>query len=351
MKRTTKDTKGSETRAFREVSCLSWFFPLLALSWIVSPALADQNLETARRRNGDAVVAAFTDAQASIQRSSAVIQEGRRRLAYGVVVSPDGWILTKASEVQSAGTLNVIVDAETFADVRVAAVDPIWDVALLKVTAENLTPVAFASGEPPQGAWVVANGATSRAKRRVLPGIVSANAREIPASGGAALGVVLKEGGKSLAIAEVSEKSGAHEAGLQPGDVIVAVEGKKVSKPAELRDQLKDRKAGSAVKLKIRRDGKELAVEVRLMARGEMADEQSRNDQMSGDFSPRRTGFPRVIQHDILGARDSVGGPLVDLDGKCVGMNIARADRAQSFAIPAKEVQEITARLMKSKNE
>ena len=110
MKRTTKDTKGSETRAFREVSCLSWFFPLLALSWIVSPALADQNLETARRRNGDAVVAAFTDAQASIQRSSAVIQEGRRRLAYGVVVSPDGWILTKASEVQSAGTLNVIVE-------------------------------------------------------------------------------------------------------------------------------------------------------------------------------------------------------------------------------------------------
>ena len=82
-----------------------------------------------------------------------------------------------------------------------------------------------------------------------------------------------------------------------------------------------------------------------------MSDQQSRNDQMSGEYSHRRTGFPRVLQHDILGARDSVGGPLLDLDGRCVGMNIARADRAQSFAIPAKEVQEIAARLMKSKKE
>jgi serine protease Do len=41
------------------------------------------------------------------------------------------------------------------------------------------------------------------------------------------------------------------------------------------------------------------------------------------------------------------GGPLLDLDGKCVGMNIARANRAESFAIPVEEVKEIAARLMK----
>lgn len=325
---------------------------VLALALVVSPVFADQNLETAYRRNGDAVVAAFAEGQAAIQRSSAVIQEGRRRLAYGVVVSSDGFILTKASEVRSAASLNVIVDAAVFPDARVVAVDPVWDVALIQVAAENLQPVGFSTaGEVPQGTWVVTNGATSRAKRRVLAGIVSANVREIPAAGGAALGVVLKEGGESLVIGSVNEKSGAHEAGMRAGDMIVAVEGKKVPKPGDLRDALKDRKAGSVVKVTFRREGKERTVEVRLTARGEMAEEQSRNDQMSGEYSPRRTGFPKVMQHDILGARDSVGGPLVNLDGKCVGMNIARADRAQSFAIPAKEVQEIAARLMKSKSE
>ena len=272
-------------------------------------------------------------------------------MAYGVVISPDGFILTKASEVEKASELNAIIDTTPYSGARIVAVDPLWDVALIKVTAENLQPVSFASSEPAQGTWVAANGATSRSKRRVLPGIISANAREIPAEGGAALGLILKEGGKTLEIEGVTPNGGAAEAGLQKGDIIRAVDGRKLSKRSDLTDFMKERKAGSTVKVTLQRAGKELTLEVRLKARGEMSDQQSRNDQMSGEYSHRRTGFPRVLQHDILGARDSVGGPLLDLDGRCVGMNIARADRAQSFAIPAKEVQEIAARLMKSKKE
>ena len=68
---------------------------------------------------------------------------------------------------------------------------------------------------------------------------------------------------------------------------------------------------------------------------------------MSGDYSQRRTGFPRVIQHDILGRKDSVGGPLLDLNGRCVGMTIARADRAQSFAIPASDLKALAEKLIK----
>jgi S1-C subfamily serine protease len=34
-----------------------------------------------------------------------------------------------------------------------------------------------------------------------------------------------------------------------------------------------------------------------------------------------------------------VGGPLLDLDGKCIGMNIARVNRSETFAIPAAELQ------------
>ena len=42
-----------------------------------------------------------------------------------------------------------------------------------------------------------------------------------------------------------------------------------------------------------------------------------------------------------------VGGPVLDLDGRCIGMNIARANRAESFAIPVEDLKEIAGRLMK----
>jgi S1-C subfamily serine protease len=75
-------------------------------------------------------------------------------------------------------------------------------------------------------------------------------------------------------------------------------------------------------------------------------EQKNRNDQMSGEYSPRRSGFPRVMQHDILGSRQVVGGPLLDLEGRCVGMNIARANRAENFAIPVEELQEIATRMI-----
>lgn len=316
---------------------------------LLLPALGQQSLDSAYRTTGTAVVAAFEPQRKILQTSSAVILDGRKEIGCGVVVSPDGMILTKASEVAAVAGLAVTVDQTTYREVKVLAVDPTWDVALLKIEANELVPVVYAaSSAVPQGTWVVANGATTRTTRRLLAGIVSAKTREIPAAGGAALGVILNLKSKGLEIEEVNEKSGAKEAGLQKGDVILTIEGKKVKKIEEVGALLKDRKAGSTVKMTFRREGKELTAEVRLAARGELfSDQMNRNDQMSGDFSPRRSGFPRVMQHDILGSRQVVGGPVLDLDGHCVGMNIARANRAESFAIPVEDLEEIAARLMK----
>lgn len=315
---------------------------------LMLPAVAQQSLESAYRMTGPAVVAAFEAQRAVLQSSSALIVDGRTEAGYGVVVSETGHILAKASEVAGLKSPSVVVDRTKYESVATLAVDAGWDVALLKVEAQGLKPVVFAAGEvPPQGTWVVANGATSRTKRRALAGIISAHPREIPAAGGAALGVVLKAGSKRVEIDEVNPKSGAAEAGLSKGDVIVSADGVSVRKIEELATALKDRKAGSVVKLVIRRGGKELTKEVRLTAKGEMFDDMmSRNDMMSGDFSKRRSGFPRVLQHDILGNSRSTGGPLLDLEGRCVGMNIARATRCESFAIPASELQALVGTLM-----
>ncbi len=316
---------------------------------LIAFAAAQQSLESAYRTTGTAVVAAFEAQRKVLQTSSAVILDGRKEVSYGVVISPEGHVLTKASELPTGDGFGVTVDQTVYRPVKVLAIDATWDVALLKIEANGLVPVVFApTSAVPQGTWVVANGATTRTSRRLLPGIVSAKTREIPAAGGAALGVVLKTKSKTLEIDDVNEKSGAKEAGLKKGDVIVSIEGRKVKKLEDIAEILKDRKAGSTVKLVYRREGSQATVEVRLAARGEMFNEQAnRNDQMSGDFSPRRSGFPRVMQHDILGSRTVAGGPLLDLEGRCIGMNIARANRAESFAIPVEDLKELAARLMK----
>ncbi|MES2983029.1 MAG: PDZ domain-containing protein [Verrucomicrobiota bacterium] len=325
--------------------------------------VAQESLETFYRLTGAAITDVFEPQRQAIQTCSAVIYNERDEIAYGIVISKDGYILTKASEIQSgegakppgptefklpvpseaeAGPvkLSVRVDKQSFDEVKIISVDPLWDVALIKVDAQDLTPAVFApDSKLEQGSWVVVNGATSRTKRRVLAGIISAKSREIPTAGGAGLGVTLENVKDKLQVKEVTEGSGAKAAGVQVGDLIVALEEKKVSKIEELAETLKDKKVGDEVKLTVKRAGKNLDLTIRLAARGEMAHEPDRNDQMSGDFSKRRSGFPRVIQHDILANSDTMGGPVLDMKGRVVGMNIARANRCETFAIPVEELQ------------
>lgn len=308
-----------------------------------------QSLESKYRTTGTEVVAAFEAQRAVLQRSSAVMIDGRKEVGYGVVISAQGHLLAKASEWREWQQPAVTVDTTLYAEVRELAVAPEWDVVLLKIEATGLVPVEYApTSEVGQGTWVVANGATTRTNRRLLAGIVSANTREVPAAGGAVLGVRFKAKSKALVIEEVTEKSGAKEAGLQKGDVLLRLAGVAVTQIQEIAEALKDRKTGSLVKITYRRGKEERTADVRLAARSEMfSDQTNRNDMMSGDFSKRRSGFPRVLQHDILSSSKTVGGPLLDREGRCLGMNIARANRAESYAIPVEDLKALAARLMK----
>ncbi|MFK7850694.1 MAG: S1C family serine protease [Akkermansiaceae bacterium] len=308
---------------------------------------AQQSLESTFRMSGTAITGVFESQRTLIQKYSAVLYDGRDEVAYGVVISKNGYILTKASEVEGIKGLSARVDRESFKDVEIVATDPLWDVALIKVDAEGLTPVEFAeTSDIGQGSWVIVNGASSRSKRRILVGVISANAREIPPSGGAVIGVKLKEEDDQLNIEEVSKGGGAEKGGLKAGDVIISVDGKEVSKIKEMTELLKDKKDGSVAKIKVMREKEELEFEVTLSARNRIFLKKSRNDMMSGDFSLRRSGFPRVLQHDVLANSDTMGGPVLNFDGKVIGMNIARANRAETFAIPVEELRSIVEEMM-----
>ena len=72
---------------------------------------------------------------------------------------------------------------------------------------------------------------------------------------------------------------------------------------------------------------------------GVVADYQPSPRQYQNDLgtklSRRRFGFPSVFQHDSILRPVDCGGPLVDLDGKVIGFNIARAGRTESYAVPS----------------
>jgi serine protease Do len=332
-----------------------------ALVVFASMAPGAQTLETTYRTNGPAVQSAFESVRAVLQNCSAVIERevfkdrgGRKTssfdsVSYGTVIGSQGLILTKASEVEDTANLVVRIGSAVFRNPAILAVDPAWDVALVKVDAAGLTPVQLATDlpDPERGTWVVANGATSKLRRLPQIGIISANAREIPPAGGVVLGITFKEESKKLVVKEVHEGSGAANAGIKAGDLILAAGGQDLADHESLAKLVEKRRIGEDLEITVEREGKKISMLVRLAGRADLfGEEETRNDQMSGSFSARRSGFPRVIQHDIIANSSTVGGPLLDLDGRCLGMNIARANRCESFAIPAGDLRSLADRLM-----
>ena len=64
-----------------------------------------------------------------------------------------------------------------------------------------------------------------------------------------------------------------------------------------------------------------------------------------GARSQRRDGFPKVVQHDSVLQPTLCGGPVIDISGKVVGINIARADRIATYAVPSEAVQAVIEKL------
>jgi len=319
---------------------------VLLATGVSAPA---QTLETTYRTNGATVQAAFEPVRVVLQECSAVIQRGRKEIAYGTVMSADGFILTKASEIGDGSGLTILIGDKSYSSPELVSTDPAWDVALLKIAADGLKPVALAldQPDPARGTWVIANGATTRTTRRPQVGIIAATAREIPHAGGPVLGVSFEEKGKKLVVTEVAEKSGAATAGVEKDDVLLMANGEKITSTEVLGEIVNKHHVGDQLALTVERKGTKVEMKVELKGRVDVfGEELTRNDAMSGRFSERRSGFPRVIQHDIIADRQRIGGPVLDLDGRCLGMNIARANRCETFAIPASDLKSIADRLM-----
>jgi len=316
-------------------------FLLFITAWIPLAAHG-QALGIEQRINGEDLLKAFDPIKERIQDSSAVIYSGREKLVYGTLVSPNGYILTKASEVINENDLYVRIGAKKYKNLQILALRKDWDLALLKVPAENLPELAAReTSDLPFGSWLISNGSTTRKVRRIRVGVYSAKPRKI---GGiiVALGIAYNATEDGLKVNGIGE-GGALDAGLQKGDLITKIEDQEIRKSEDLESLLQKKVPGDILSLQINREGEHQTLNVELKDRIDVFGEQkSRNDSMSGRYSKRRTSFPRIIQHDIPLSNESIGGPVFTLDGKCIGMNIAVANRCESYAIPIEELLKVS---------
>jgi len=96
----------------------------------------------------------------------------------GFIISADGQILTNAHVVDGADTVNVILkDGRSFQG-KVLGEDPITDVAVVKIQAENLPTVTVGNSEQLlPGEWAIAIGNPLGLDNSVTAGIISATGR------------------------------------------------------------------------------------------------------------------------------------------------------------------------------
>jgi serine protease Do len=183
----------------------------------------------------------------------------------------------------------------------------------------------------------------------VAVGVMSVAPRKIAAPSGA-LGISLASLDNIAQIEDVMPDMAAFKAGLKAGDQITKVNGKAITGRQNLIDTIRAYMPGEKIEMGVKRGKEELTIEATLSSlsqlfHGERADFQN---SLGGQLSERKAGFPSVIQHDTVLKPSECGGPLVDLDGKAIGLNIARAGRVESYALPASVVQTTVGKLLET---
>ncbi|MDB4628682.1 PDZ domain-containing protein, partial [Akkermansiaceae bacterium] len=267
---------------------------------------------------------------------TALVTVDGKLAALGTVVSANGRILTKNSETDE-GKLAVKLGGQEY-EARVLKRFPQRDLALLKIDAKNLRSVRFQIEEPALGSILTASGVESEP---LGIGLLSVPGRAMSKVG--FIGIQAAEGEGGVLVARLVSGGAAERAGLKENDVITSLDDEKVEDPISFGGLIRGRKAGEEVRVGYLREGEPGELKVTLKER-KMRDNVQNDPRMKlslGRLSEKTGGYPDVIQHDIPLPPELCGGPLFNLNGKCVGVNVSRAGRTKTYAIPADEIVEL----------
>ncbi|MDB5331229.1 MAG: hypothetical protein JWP03_2380 [Phycisphaerales bacterium] len=305
--------------------------PILLATAIPASAQRIRGSDRERARNTGGVKSAFRDVVTDASHSTVTLKSDGKDAAFGTVISDDGWIITKASELP--GAITCIIPGGRTVDAKIVGIAEEDDLALLKVDVKDLTPITWGDATKAQvGQWVATVGTTNVP---VAVGVLSVGRRKIPGRSGK-LGVALADAdGHGAKVMQVLPDSPAEKAGVRVDDIITEINGTAVDNREALVTIVRKFPPGHEVSVTFRRGEKKMEITAKLAGGlGPEAREDAMN-RMGGALSERNSNFPAVLQHDTVLTPAQCGGPLVTLDGKAIGINIARAGRVESYVLPA----------------
>jgi serine protease Do len=294
----------------------------------------------------------FARTLSAAHKSTVEVLGDHKVVALGLIVGADGWVLTKRTELSGpAGPSRIrcrLADGGRV-EARIVTVSREHDLALLKVPAPGLPAVRWGSSNGLRVSQLIASlGPGSRPLHCAAVGAVHAKnpgvKGSVPITGKSAT-----DGSRGMIFIEFFpnrlEIEEAHDS-LKPGDLIThldAVPTPSVDEFVKVQDKraVPDALTGEWAKLTVEREGKAMQVFLPLLeATGPIP-----IPWRDARWNVRRNGFPDVFSHDGGIAYNQCGGPVVDRLGQVIGINIARADPIQTFAIPSDVVQQVIADL------
>jgi serine protease Do len=281
---------------------------------------------------------------ADARKVTAIIRDPSKRgqqVAFATVVSKDGYLVSKASELPEGAIICELADGRKV-DAKRLDTEEAWDMALLKVDVDNLDAARLGEGNTVElGTFLAAPGT---GQYPVAIGVASVAPRNLSQENRGFLGIGMENRSGGVRVREVQPDSAAAKAGLEKGDIIFEINDRKIDAPAQLAQIISSSLPGDEVNIRFRRGEDERGVTVVLGLRP--VDRREREgSQFGGVLSEKRSNFPNALQHDLTLHPNECGGPLVDLDGEVVGVNIARGGRVKSYAIPAGDLKDLLSNL------
>ncbi len=98
----------------------------------------------------------------------------------GVIISPDGYIVTNNHVVEESTKLKVKLNDGRLFDAKLIGTDPTTDIALIKIEGDDFPTIPFGDSDALRlGEWVLAIGSPFNLQSTITAGIVSAKARQL----------------------------------------------------------------------------------------------------------------------------------------------------------------------------
>lgn len=336
------------------------------------PAISAGNSRRGRKplpagRQADEYLNGLTDAQQAARETTVDVLLGEQVLAAGTLLTDanlskhQSFVATKASLLgRDPQELSLAVrlagHEETFAaawlgvdarrDLAILTIEHFPDAAMRSDTDADTN--ATALPEPLAGSPVLCLAADGHC----LVGFVSSTPRSFQMrqppllNDRPMLGISVATDEQGVRVTNLVEGSGAAEAGILVDDILQQIDGETVHSADELVTVIAKRRIGDVLPLQLLRDGTSQSVEAKL-GKFETPDQRhhSFDNWGGGPFSDRRFEIPHVLPHDTPLPPEDCGSPLVDSHGRIIGVNIARALRTTSYALPIDDVWQTIARL------